>query len=58
VRFLYTGRLQLSDDVVQFHRLKIAQRRSTEQRPAPGDWELVERDVLRSVRTLRGVAVE
>jgi hypothetical protein len=43
---------------VQFHRLKIAQRRSTEQRPAPGDWELVERDVLRSVRTLRGVAVE
>ena len=44
VRFLRTGRLQLSPEIRAAHRDKMDARRSAE--PSRGDWELVERDVL------------
>lgn len=47
VRYLDTGRLRFSADVVDFHRSRMGERRRTEQPPARGDWQLVERDVLR-----------
>lgn len=47
VRYLNTGRLRFSSDVVEFHRSRMSERRRTEQPPVRSDWQLVERDVLR-----------
>ncbi len=46
VRFVNTGRLQLSSDVVEFNRHRMAERRRAETPPVSSDWQLVERDVL------------
>ncbi|WP_327370966.1 methylaspartate mutase subunit E [Streptomyces sp. NBC_01217] len=47
VRYLNTGRLRFSSDVVEFHRSRMSERRRTEQPPVRSEWQLVERDVLR-----------
>ncbi len=47
VRYLNTGRLRFSSDVIEFHRSRMSERRRTEQPPVRSDWQLVERDVLR-----------
>ncbi|MEV4611542.1 methylaspartate mutase subunit E [Kitasatospora sp. NPDC049258] len=46
VRYLNTGRLRFSSDVIEFHRSRMSERRRTEQPPVRRDWQLVERDVL------------
>ncbi|MFD4785664.1 methylaspartate mutase subunit E [Streptomyces sp. NPDC058459] len=46
VRYLNTGRLRFSSDVIEFHRSRMSERRRTEQPPVRSDWQLVERDVL------------
>ncbi|HEV3382573.1 MAG TPA: methylaspartate mutase subunit E [Trebonia sp.] len=47
VRYLNTGRLRFTADVIEFHRSRMSERRRTEQPPVRSDWQLVERDVLR-----------
>jgi methylaspartate mutase epsilon subunit len=47
VRYLNTGRLRFSSDVIDFHRSRMGERRRTEQPPVRSEWQLVERDVLR-----------
>ncbi|MEU9381939.1 hypothetical protein AB0D38_13455, partial [Streptomyces sp. NPDC048279] len=46
VRYLNTGRLRFSSDVIEFHRSRMSERRRTEQPPVRSEWQLVERDVL------------
>ncbi|MFC9224044.1 methylaspartate mutase subunit E [Streptomyces hygroscopicus] len=47
VRYLNTGRLRFSPDVIEFHRSRMSERRRVEEPPVRSDWQLVERDVLR-----------
>ncbi|MFI0717006.1 methylaspartate mutase subunit E [Streptomyces inhibens] len=46
VRYLNTGQLRFSADVIDFHRSRMSERRRTEQPPVRSEWQLVERDVL------------
>ncbi|GAA2682645.1 MULTISPECIES: methylaspartate mutase subunit E [Actinosynnema] len=46
VRFLDAGNLQLSDEVLRFHRQKAEERVRAEAEPFQGAWEIVARDVL------------
>ncbi|MFE4667823.1 methylaspartate mutase subunit E [Streptomyces sp. NPDC056716] len=46
VRYLNTGRLRFSSDVIDFHRSRMGERRRSEVPPVRSDWQLVERDVL------------
>ncbi|KIE27976.1 hypothetical protein LK08_05850 [Streptomyces sp. MUSC 125] len=46
VRYLNTGRLTFSADVIDFHRSRMSERRRTAEPPVRSDWQLVERDVL------------
>jgi methylaspartate mutase epsilon subunit len=46
VRYLNTGQLKFTADVINFHRSRMSERRRTEQPPVRSDWQIVERDVL------------
>ncbi|MER6067842.1 methylaspartate mutase subunit E [Streptomyces sp. NPDC001817] len=46
VRFLDTGHLQFSSDIVEFHRERMAERKRSSTPPVSDDWQLVELDVL------------